>query len=368
MAVGDVINGYKLTTEWKVVGGMSEIAFAQKGGKDWFIKKFIYPKYPTSDSPGSPRVKEQKRKICVEFENRQKALNGKIGAKCGLGGNLIYAYDFFRCDTCYYKVNEKIDVDSIAISNISHLTKKELLIIMKSLVHSLRILHKEGIVHGDLKPDNILIKKSVTGNYTTKLIDFDDSYFSGSPAEDKESVVGTPEYYSPELYTYISDEDGEVSGKTLTLQSDIFALGIIFTEYITGEKPIISEEYPATYSAVMDGASICFKPSSNLSPTLDRLLQDMMQKEPDKRPTIDEVFNRLKEEPEVGSKESEVPTDVSKSVPDLHSSPKVGLRGRGLGLTSSIKSVPEKSVEKSAPTTPPASKLKGKGLDIAKKS
>lgn len=349
MAAGDTINGYKLTTDWKVVGGMSEVAFATKGGKEWFVKKFISPKYPTADSPGSEKIKAQKRKNCEEFERRQKALNNKIGSKCGLGGNLVYAYDFFRSATCYYKINEKIDVSSVSISDISLLDKKDILIIMKSLVHSLRIMHKEKIVHGDLKPDNILIKKTKTGAYTTKLIDFDDSYFSGEPPKDREMVVGTPEYYSPELYDYISDEEGEISGNILTVQSDIFALGIIFAEYLTGVKPCISKDYVATYSVVKDGAKISFKKSRNLSTSLEALLSDMLQLEPNERPTIDEVFNRLKSEP------------IAVLGTGTIGSPKVGIRST-FGSRREKKPIEMPSTLKDIG----GSTLRGKGLDIAK--
>ncbi len=292
--IGEVINGYKLTTDWQVVGGMSEIAFASKGGKEWFIKKFISPKYPTPDSPGSERIKAQKRKNCEEFESRQKELNKRIGSKCGLGGNLVCAHDFFRVETCYYKVTEKIDVSSIAISDICRLNHKDLMVILRSLVHSLKIMHNENIVHGDLKPDNILIKVTGTGTYTAKLIDFDDSYFSQKPPTDREQVVGTPEYYSPELYEYISDEDEEVSGATLTTKSDIFALGVIFAEYITGVKPLIPSEYSGTYAAAKDGATISFKESTHLTPRLRTLLSKMLKLNAEERPTIDEVQNELR--------------------------------------------------------------------------
>lgn len=291
---GDIIKGYCLTSDWKVVGGMSEVAFAEKDGKEWFIKKFISPKFPTPDSPGSDRIKEQKRKKCIEFENRQKSLNSKISSKCGLGGNLVYAVDFFRVDTCYYKINEKIDVSTISKSEICRLKYEDVMIILKSLVHSLRIMHKENIVHGDLKPDNILIKATKLGKYTTKLIDFDDSYFSRLPPKDKEQVVGTPEYYSPELYDYILDEEDEISGDTLTTKSDIFALGVIFTEYLTGEKPIIPSKYSGTYSAVKDGAKISFKKTSHLTPTIESLLLKMLSLNASYRPNLDEIFDVLK--------------------------------------------------------------------------
>lgn len=346
MAKGDIINGYTLTTDWKVVGGMSEVAFASKGGKEWFIKKFISPKYPTADSPGSERIKAQKRKNCEDFEKRQRTLNSKIGSKCGLGGNLIYAYDFFRHDTFYYKINEKVDISSVSISDICKLSKKEVLIIMKSLAHSLNILHKENIVHGDLKPDNILIKLSKTGTYTTKLIDFDDSYFSGNPPKEREQVVGTPEYYSPEMYEYISDKEEELPCSILTLKSDIFALGIIFCEYLTGKKPIIPAKYSSTYSAIKDGATIKFRKTSNLSSSLEKLLSDMLQLEAVKRPTITEVFNRLKSEPE------------TITITEEPKGPKPKLR-----VADTLKSKPELIIEEPKEHK---TKLRGPGLNIAK--
>ena len=307
------INGYELTTEWKVVGGMSEVAFAKKGGKEWFIKKFISPKYPIAGSPGSERIKEQKKKNCIEFENRQKKLNDCIKSKCGLGGNLIYAVDFFRHETCYYKINEKIDVSSISVKEISRLKTKDILIILRSIVHSLRILHRENIVHGDLKPDNILIKMTGTGTYTAKLIDFDDSYFSECPPKDREQVVGTPEYYSPELFDYISDEDDDMSlARNLTIKSDIFALGVIFTEYLTGEKPIIPPKYSGTYSAVKNGAVISFKTSSHMTTELKNLLLAMLDLNYKNRPSADEIMDILR-----GSKKEMLVPIETKEVEDI---------------------------------------------------
>lgn len=288
-----IIHGYELTTDWKVVGGMSEVAFARKDGRDWFIKKFISPKFPLPDSPGSERMKEKQRKKCEAFERRHKDINSRISTCCGLGGNLIYAVEFFREGSCYYKINEKINSEDMSVSDISSLDRRNLLIIMRSLVNSLRILHHAKIVHGDLKPENILIKLTSTGAYTTKLIDFDDSYISGNPPEDHSSLVGTPEYYSPEMFKFITDEEGIVPRKTLTVKSDIFALGVIFSEFLTGSKPIIPKEYGGTYSAVAAGAPIDFMPSEHLTPSMEELLRKMLLFDPAKRPNINEVFGSI---------------------------------------------------------------------------
>ena len=69
--------------------------------------------------------------------------------------------------------------------------------LLKTVAHSLKILHDLRIVHSDLKPSNVLIKRTELG-YTTKLIDFDSSYIAGNPPPPEE-IVGTMNYYSPEL-------------------------------------------------------------------------------------------------------------------------------------------------------------------------
>ena len=63
-------------------------------------------------------------------------------------------------------------------------------VLLKTLSLSLRLLHDIEVVHGDLKPGNVLIQKK-QGNtfYTAKLIDFDDSYISGKPPE-RDSIPG----------------------------------------------------------------------------------------------------------------------------------------------------------------------------------
>lgn len=291
MKKGEIINGYEIIEDFKVAGGMSKISFAKKDDKIYFIKEFLSPKYPTSNSPGSEKVKLQKRRECEEFEKHHQELNRRIASKCSLGGNLVFAVDFFRVDACYYKITERIDVSSLSCKEISKLPLEKILLIAKTVTHSLKILHDLNIVHGDLKPDNILIKETTIG-YSGKLIDFDDSYFSGMPPKDREAVVGTPEYYSPELAAYIMDEDEEIEGDTLTCKSDIFTLGIIFCEYFTGEKPHYASTYGNIWKCVSQGGELSF---NSIPPNMMRLIEDMLQKDSKKRPTISQVFERLKD-------------------------------------------------------------------------
>lgn len=346
MLKGDTINGYTILQDFIVAGGMSKVSFASKGDKEYFIKEFLYPKYPLPDSPGSERVKDQKKKACDQFERHHRELNRKIASKVSIGGNLVFAVDFFRHGPCYYKVTEKIDTESLSCKDISHLPVDSIILIARCVCHSLRIMHDLGIVHGDLKPDNILIKRT-TSAFSGKLIDFDDSYFSGEPPTN-ENLVGTPEYYSPEQAAYIMDEEGEVDGKTLTLKSDIFTLGIILCEYFTGSKPIVDDKYKTTWNSIIHGKVP--KYAKTVPDYIEDLLARMLQKDANKRPTIDEVFNVLKNRKIEGS-----------PIPKTPEAPKSGpiLKGKGLP-----KDMPHKDENKSPIKS---GGLRGKGLDIAKK-
>jgi serine/threonine protein kinase len=355
MRKGDIVGGYHILQDFIVAGGMSKISFAKRGGSEYFIKEFLSPKYPVVGAPGSPASIARRQKRCDEFEAHHKKLNDAIGSKCAFGGNLVYAIDFFRSETSYYKVTEKIDVASLAPKDISKLPLEKILIILKTVTHSLKILHDLKIVHGDLKPDNILIKQTKTGGYTTKLIDFDNSYFSTEPPENTEEVVGTPEYYSPELATYIKSGETAEDRKTLTIQSDIFALGIIFTEYLTGEKPSISSKYIYSWEAINDDSTVSLK-GGGRSKNLSDLLLSMLQKDNNKRPTISDVFKSLKN-PDI-LKEIDKGSSIDDSKPATKTKPK-------LKLSSNLQKAMSKEEKNEGTSTVKPSGLKIKGLNIS---
>lgn len=353
MRKGDIIGGYYILQDFIVAGGMSKISFAKRGDTEYFIKEFLSPKYPVAGAPGSPVSIARKQKRCNEFEAHHKKLNDAIGRKCSFGGNLVYAVDFFRAETAYYKVTEKIDIASLSTKDISKLPLEKILIILKTVTHSLKILHDLNIVHGDLKPDNILIKQTKTGAYTTKLIDFDNSYFSGEPPENKEEVVGTPEYYSPELATYIKTGETDEDRKTLTIQSDIFALGIIFTEYLTGEKPIILSKYNYSWEAINDNSEIHLNGGGRTT-KLRELLLAMLQKDKNKRPSITEVFNTLKHSDII----KDVIEESHKIEPEIHITTKPKLK-----ISSNLQSAMGKEEKKTDTPKDKHSGLKIKGLN-----
>ena len=219
-------------------------------------------------------------------------INLKIASKVGLGGNLVCAFDFFRSGTTYYKVTEKIDVSSITVTEIAEMPENQKFLIMKTVTSSLKILSDLNIVHGDLKPDNVLIKKTVLGSYTTKLIDFDNSYFSENPPENNEEAIGDQVYYSPELAKYIMGKS-DVKRKDLTIKSDIFALGILFSQYVSGNRPEIGSKYKYVWQAVLDGVSPLVKTTSVPNHVIGLILK-MLSLNPSERPNLSQVLSVLK--------------------------------------------------------------------------
>jgi serine/threonine protein kinase len=292
--LGEVIRSprgaYEISTEpSNSDGGRCVWAFAVRDGTEYFVKQFLEPKYPTAESMGSEKSKAVRRKVCAEFEARHLDIMRRLAPGAPGGGNLVTAVDFFRQDTTYYKVTQKISVESV--ESLEPLTPRERGIVLRTLGHSLQMLHRQGIVHGDLKPTNVLIqRKESSGLYLAKLIDFDDSYLSGEPPP-HDQIVGDSVYAAPEWFRYTRQDEGVPPGH-LTTKIDIFALGLLVHVQLTGALPVYDGgRFPAPAEAVGAGAPLGL--DARLRPELRALLTRMTAADPDDRPTIREVLAAL---------------------------------------------------------------------------
>jgi serine/threonine-protein kinase len=127
---------------------------------------------------------------------------------------------------------------------------------------ALAAAHEKGIVHRDLKPANIIVSDSGM----TKVLDFGLSKVGETPGSQVDSeatklatqvgvVVGTPAYMSPE----------QVSGQDVDLRTDIFSLGVILYELVTGVRPFTGHSMIEMASAVLNQTP---KPVTTLRPTV----------------------------------------------------------------------------------------------------
>jgi serine/threonine protein kinase len=308
MIRGDIINGYEVLEDFKTAGGgLSTWTFARRGSTDYFLKQFLAPTYPAPDAPGGARSKAEKHRRCQAFEQHHLQLARLLSPRASTGGNLVVSVDFFRVGAKYYKVTEKVDVTGIDKQEIARLPWGKQRLILLTVAHSLNILHTQKVVHGDLKPDNILIKET-DGIYSTKLIDFDNSYINGAPTP-VDDIVGDQVYYSPELLRYITRHPA-ADPRDLQLGSDIFSLGLIYTEYLTGGLPgFDTGRYRYACEAVQDGQVLRLPP---LREPLQGLIAAMLRPRPQERPEISKIFALIKS--------TKVPVDPGGPAPGLKGS------------------------------------------------
>jgi serine/threonine-protein kinase len=144
--------------------------------------------------------------------------------------NIITIYDFFTIGSSSYLVMQYVDGISLAemISSEAPLSPVLAAVIAREACLAIDHAHQNNVIHRDIKPTNILISR----NGKLKVTDF--GVAKDETARDQTSVgtlIGTPCYMSPE----------QAMGKKLTAQSDIFSLGIVLYEMVTGKKPFWGE-------------------------------------------------------------------------------------------------------------------------------
>ena len=140
--------------------------------------------------------------------------------------NVVEVYDVGEDDGKYFIVMEYIKGRSLKelVQKRGALPKEEAVNIMKQLVSAVSIAHKNGIIHRDIKSQNVLIKD----DGTVKLSDFGIALANdATQLTQTDVVVGSVHYLAPEL----------ARGDSATQQSDIYSLGIVFYEMVIGDVP-----------------------------------------------------------------------------------------------------------------------------------
>ncbi len=158
--------------------------------------------------------------------------------------NAVTVYDLRTAPDGYvYMVMEYVEGHTLGdeIRKRGRLAPAEVVELLEPIMSVLNTAHAMGVVHRDLKPDNIMIGKSNNGEQVVKLLDLGIAKMREIAGEDSGKtalttagqVLGTPHYMSPEQWGELPrDGDSEIDGR-----ADIYSLGIVCYEMIVGKRP-----------------------------------------------------------------------------------------------------------------------------------
>ncbi|MCU1220951.1 MAG: serine/threonine protein kinase [Candidatus Angelobacter sp.] len=185
--------------------------------------------------------------------------------------NIVTIYDAGQQDGIFYIAMEFIEGTTLheLLAEKRVLATEEVLQLTRQICRGLDYAHSNGIVHRDIKPANIMI----TGNGTVKIMDFGIAK-SGGQVTNTGQVLGTPNYMAPE----------QVKGRQLDGRSDLFSLGVILYEMLTGEKPFVGQNVTTIIYKIVNENPITPRDLDvTVHPGLSAIVTKALAKAPDDR-------------------------------------------------------------------------------------
>jgi len=190
-------------------------------------------------------IKIAKREVAIDEDYRARFFNEARIMLNDLHNQprVVEVYGYGELDRCPFIVMEFVRGNSLAreIKNHGSLGFSRAANWMIEIADAFVKIHRAGIIHRDVKPDNIMI----TEEGKIKIIDFGIAKVTGREITNKTkagSIFGTPEYMAPE----------QVEGKGVSNQTDLYALGLIFYEMLTGRSPFLGKTERLEFLTLMN--------------------------------------------------------------------------------------------------------------------
>jgi eukaryotic-like serine/threonine-protein kinase len=332
-------------------GGMGEVYRARDTRLDRIVAIKILPAHLSQDAEAKER-----------FDREARAISSLSHP------NICHLYDVGQQGGASYLVMEYLEGETLADRlRKGPLRLEQVLKTGAEICEGLEKAHRNGVVHRDLKPSNIMLTK--TG---AKLMDFGlakpavAAIGAGSssaslatmskPLTVEGTILGTFQYMSPE----------QVEGEEADIRSDIFSLGAVLYEMITGRRAFEGKTTASTIAAILAAEPKLISTIQPMSPpALERVVKACLEKDPDDRmQTAHDVRLQLKWIAQAGSKVTPLPAAAMRSVP--------GWRALILSLgtlllgaviaslaTWNLRPAPPRPVSRTVITLPPGQRLAG---------
>jgi CHASE2 domain-containing sensor protein/predicted Ser/Thr protein kinase len=194
-----------------------------------------------------------------------------------------------------YDVGEEAGLQYIAMEYLSGYTLEDFIqkrgvlnyrIVAKIIMQTCEALsyaHQHGIVHRDIKPANIMLLE----DFHVKVMDFGIARLESTSATKSNVAMGTPHYTSPE----------QLEGRPVDKRSDIFSLGVVIYELLTGQKPFQGENISSFTYRILNQEPVPPSSVDDKSPAIfDRVVSKAMAKNPEERyQDAEEITKVMKE-------------------------------------------------------------------------
>jgi serine/threonine protein kinase len=205
--------------------------------------------------------------------------------------NVVVVYDAGEDEGVFYITMEYVEGRSLQdrIDQKQVFPLPRILRLMEQACSAIGYAHQHSIVHRDIKPANIML----TGDDVVKVTDFGTAKILQLGTTQSGQIIGTPSYMSPE----------QVKGKLVDGRSDIFSLGVILYELVTGEKPFPGQNVTTVIYKIVNTDPIPPRElDTSIPPGLNYIITKALTKDPNSRfSTCEEFLEALRNYQDLGA-------------------------------------------------------------------